>query len=76
MGPVSRVSRVARVSDSPARGADLLSRDSTQGRLALLAVQASDGPRAVAAARGLRALQARHAAGEGRGPQKRSHGVI
>ena len=45
-------------------------------RLALLAVQASDGPRAVAAVRGLRALQARHAAGEGRGPQQRSHGVI
>jgi Bacterial PH domain len=45
-------------------------------RLALLAVQASDGPRAVAAVRGLRALQARHAAGEGRGPGERSHGVI
>jgi Bacterial PH domain len=45
-------------------------------RLAVLAVQASDGPRAVDAVRGLRALQARHAAGEGRGHQKRSHGVI
>ncbi|HEY6747545.1 MAG TPA: PH domain-containing protein [Mycobacteriales bacterium] len=45
-------------------------------RLAVLAVQASDGPRAVAAVRGLRTLQARHAAGEGRGPEKRSHGVI
>jgi PH (Pleckstrin Homology) domain-containing protein len=45
-------------------------------RLAVLAVQASDGPRAVAAVRGLRALQARHAAGEGRGHDKRSHGVI
>ena len=45
-------------------------------RLAVLAVQASDGPRAVEAVRGLRALQARHAAGEGRGSDKRSHGVI
>jgi hypothetical protein len=45
-------------------------------RLAVLAVQASDGPRAVAAVRGLRALQARHAAGEGRGSDERSHGVI
>jgi Bacterial PH domain len=45
-------------------------------RLAVLAVQASDGPRAVAAVRGLRALQARHAAGEGRGTDERSHGVI
>jgi hypothetical protein len=45
-------------------------------RLAVLAVQASDGPRAVAAVRGLRELQARHAAGEGRGHDKRSHGVI
>lgn len=45
-------------------------------RLALLGVQASDGPRAVAAVRGLRALQARHAAGEGRGSDQRSHGVM
>jgi Bacterial PH domain len=45
-------------------------------RLAVLAVQASDGPRAVAAVRGLRALQARHAAGEGRGHNERSHGVM
>jgi hypothetical protein len=45
-------------------------------RLAVLAVQASDGPRAVAAVRGLRALQARHAAGEGHGTDERSHGVI
>ena len=45
-------------------------------RLAVLAVQASDGPRAVAAVRGLRTLQARHAAGEGRGTDERSHGVI
>lgn len=45
-------------------------------RLAVLAVQASDGPRAVAAVRGLRELQARHAAGEGRGSDPRSHGVI
>jgi hypothetical protein len=44
-------------------------------RLAVLAVQASDGPRAVAAVRGLRTLQARHAAGEGRGTDERSHGV-
>jgi hypothetical protein len=45
-------------------------------QLAVLAVQASDGPRAVAAVRGLRTLQARHAAGEGRGSDERSHGVI
>jgi Bacterial PH domain len=45
-------------------------------RLAVLAVQASDGPRAVEAVRGLRALQARHAAGEGRGRDERSHGVM
>lgn len=44
-------------------------------QLAVLAVQASDGPRAVAAVRGLRSLQARHAAGEGRGTERRSHGV-
>ncbi len=44
-------------------------------QLAVLAVQASDGPRAVAAVRGLRALQARHAAGEGRDADRRSHGV-
>jgi hypothetical protein len=44
-------------------------------RLAVLAVQASDGPRSVAAVRGLRDLQARHAAGEGRGGNERSHGV-
>jgi hypothetical protein len=44
-------------------------------QLAVLAVQASDGPRAVAAVRGLRALHARHAAGEGRGTERRSHGV-
>jgi PH (Pleckstrin Homology) domain-containing protein len=44
-------------------------------RLAVLGVQASDGPRAVEAVRGLRALQARHAAGEGRGTGTRSHGV-
>ena len=45
-------------------------------RLAILAVQASDGPRAVAAVRGLRTLQSRHAAGEGRGHDERSHGVM
>lgn len=33
-------------------------------RISVLAVQASDGPRAVAAVRGLRTLLARHAAGE------------
>lgn len=44
-------------------------------QVAVLGVQASDGPRAVAAVRGLRALQARHAAGEGRGTERRSHGV-
>lgn len=44
-------------------------------QLAVLAVQASDGPRAVAAVRGLRALHARHAAGEGRDADERSHGV-
>ena len=44
-------------------------------QLAVLAVQASDGPRAVTAVRGLRALQARHAAGEGRDADRRSHGV-
>ena len=45
-------------------------------QIAVLAVQASDGPRAVAAVRGLRALQARHATGERRGgPDERSHGV-
>lgn len=44
-------------------------------QLAILAVQASDGPRAVTAVRGLRALQARHAAGEGRDAGRRSHGV-
>jgi hypothetical protein len=37
-------------------------------QLALLAVQSSDGDRAVAAVRGLRALHARHAAGTGNGP--------
>jgi hypothetical protein len=45
-------------------------------QLAVLAVQASDGPRAVEAVRGLRALHARHAAGEGRDTPRRSHGVI
>jgi hypothetical protein len=44
-------------------------------QLAVLAIQASDGPRAVAAVRGLRALHARHAAGEGHGTERRSHGV-
>lgn len=44
-------------------------------QLAILAVQASDGPRAVVAVRGLRALQARHAAGDGRDAGRRSHGV-
>jgi hypothetical protein len=44
-------------------------------QIALLAVQASDGRRAVAVVRALRALHARHAAGEGRGPSPRSHGV-
>jgi hypothetical protein len=44
-------------------------------QVALLAVQAADGQRAVAVVRGLRALHARHAAGEGRGPSTRSHGV-
>jgi Bacterial PH domain len=44
-------------------------------QISLLAVQAADGSRAVEAVRGLRALQARHAAGEGRGPSPRSHGV-
>jgi hypothetical protein len=33
-------------------------------RISVLAVQASDGPRAIEAVRGLRALRARHAAGE------------
>ena len=49
-------------------------------QLALLAVQASDGERSVAAVRGLRALQARHAAGAGAGEDtghaRRSDGVI
>lgn len=47
-------------------------------QLALLAVQASDGERSVAAVRGLRALQARHAAGHREDPPAggRSHGVI
>jgi len=44
-------------------------------QIALLAVQAADGQRAVSAVRGLRSLQARHAAGEDRGPSTRSHGV-
>ena len=44
-------------------------------QIAVLAVQAADGPRAVAAVRELRELHARHAAGEGRGPSTRSHGV-
>jgi Bacterial PH domain len=44
-------------------------------QISVLAVQASDGPRAVAAVRALRELHARHAAGEGRGPSERSHGV-
>jgi hypothetical protein len=42
-------------------------------QLQLLAVQASDGPRAVATVRGLRALQARHAAGD-RGAPESSRG--
>lgn len=42
-------------------------------QLALLAVQASDGERSVAAVRALRALQARHAEGPAAG--QRSHGV-
>jgi hypothetical protein len=46
-------------------------------QVALLAVQASDGERSVAAVRALRALQARHAAaGEGPTPGERSDGVI
>jgi hypothetical protein len=44
-------------------------------QIAVLAVQAADGPRAVAAVRALRTLHARHAAGEGGGPSRRSHGV-
>ena len=46
-------------------------------QLALLAVQASDGDRSVAAVRGLRALQARHAAGDREDPPAggRSAGV-
>jgi hypothetical protein len=44
-------------------------------QLALLAVQASDGERAVTTVRALRALQARHAAGEGPAAGGRSHGV-
>jgi hypothetical protein len=46
-------------------------------QLALLAVQASDGERSVAAVRALRALHSHHTrAGEGPSPGKRSHGVI
>ena len=46
-------------------------------QLALLAVQASDGERAVATVRALRALQARHAGDrEGPPPDGHSHGVI
>lgn len=46
-------------------------------QVALLAVQASDGERSVAAVRALRALQAWHAAGgEGSAPGERSDGVI
>lgn len=45
-------------------------------QLAILAVQASDGPRAVTAVRGLRALQARHATGERPDTDRRSHGVM
>ena len=46
-------------------------------QVALLAVQASDGERSVAAVRALRTLQARHAAtGEGPAPGERSDGVI
>ena len=44
-------------------------------QIAVLAVQAADGQRAVATVRALRALHARHGAGEGRGPSRRSHGV-
>jgi hypothetical protein len=44
-------------------------------QISVLAVQAADGQRAVATVRALRALHARHAAGEGRGPSQRSHGV-
>lgn len=46
-------------------------------QLALLAVQASDGERSVAAVHGLRALQARHAAGDREDPAAdgRSPGV-
>jgi hypothetical protein len=44
-------------------------------QIAVLAVQSADGQRAVATVRALRALHARHAAGEGRGPSRRSHGV-
>jgi Bacterial PH domain len=44
-------------------------------QIALLAVQAADGQRAVSTVRALRALHARHAAGEGHGPSRRSHGV-
>jgi hypothetical protein len=44
-------------------------------QLALLAVQASDGERAVTAVRALRVLQARHAAGEGPAADERSDGV-
>jgi Bacterial PH domain len=40
-------------------------------QIALLAVQAADGPRAVATVRALRALHARHAAGEGHRPSTR-----
>jgi Bacterial PH domain len=46
-------------------------------QVALLAVQASDGERSVAAVRALRTLRARHAAaGEGPAPGERSDGVI
>jgi hypothetical protein len=44
-------------------------------QIAMLAVQAADGQRAVVTVRALRALHARHAAGEGHGPSRRSHGV-
>jgi hypothetical protein len=44
-------------------------------QIAVLAVQASDGQRSVATVRAMRTLHARHAAGEGRGPSQRSHGV-
>ena len=40
-------------------------------QIALLAVQAADGQRAVATVRALRTLHARHAAGEGHGPSRR-----